>query len=139
MVVNCNKWLHRFVDSLLVILGVMLMGVMIKQLVGIGQEVFLVRGDFDVVIDKVLSFFLCFEFFTMILRYIQEDHHIPLRYLIYICITAILRQEIGNHTTALNTLLVALSILLLVITLAVIQWMNYKFQSSSTSEDHYSG
>lgn len=139
MVVNGNKWVHRVVDSLLVILGVMLMGVMIKQIFEIGQEVFLVKGEFDVVIDKVLSFFLFFEFFTMILRYIQEDHHIPLRYLIYICITAILRQEIGNHTTALNTLLVSLSILLLVVTLALIQWMNHKFQSSSSSEDHYSG
>ncbi|WEG73836.1 phosphate-starvation-inducible PsiE family protein [Vagococcus intermedius] len=137
MLVNGNKWLHRFVDSLLIILGLMLMGVMMKQIIEIGQEVFWIKGEFDVVIDKVLSFFLCFEFFTMILRYIQEDHHIPLRYLIYICITAILRQEIGHHTTALNTLLVSLSILLLVITLALIQWMTHKFQTSS--EDHYSG
>ncbi len=116
------KLVNRVVDSFLVLLGILLIIVMGKQILGIGIEIFqLSGGNPDQVIHDVLSFFLFFEFFTMILRYLQEDHHLPIRYLIYICITAILRHQIGSPTNALDTLLISLSILVLVSTLVLMQ------------------
>lgn len=116
------KIVNRVVDSFLIVLGMLLIIIMGRQIWGIGSEIFQIsEGNPDQVIHDVLSFFLFFEFFTMILRYLQEDHHLPIRYLIYICITAILRHQIGSPTNALDTLLVSISILVLVCTLVIMQ------------------
>ncbi len=39
--------------------------------------------NFSVIMQEIISFFMLFEFIMMILRYIQEGHHIPIRYLIF--------------------------------------------------------
>ena len=70
--------------------------------------------------QEIISFFMLFEFIMMILRYIQEGHHIPIRYLILICLTAILRQLMVAHGDGLQTLLLSLSILLLVVVLFIL-------------------
>ena len=67
--------------------------------------------NFSVIMQEIISFFMLFEFIMMILRYIQEGHHIPIRYLILICLTAILRQLMVAHGDGLQTLLLSLSIL----------------------------
>lgn len=113
---------NQVVDIFLIGLILILIVVMGKQIFWIGKEAILsTSNDFELIIHDLLSFFLLFEFFTMILRYLQENHHIPIRYLIYICITALLRHEIGNPTTSMDSLLVAIAILILVITLVIIK------------------
>lgn len=64
---------------------------------------------------NVLMFFLYFEFITMIVKYFKEDYHFPLRYFIYIGITAMIRLIILDHSNALYTLLYGLVVLLLII------------------------
>ncbi len=76
--------------------------------------------NFSVIMQEIFSFFLLFEIIMMILRYLQEGHHIPIRYLILICLTAILRQLMVAHGDGLQTLLLSLSILLLVVVLFIL-------------------
>lgn len=64
---------------------------------------------------NVLAFFLYFEFITMIVKYFKENYHFPLRYFIYIGITAMIRLIIIDHSSAINTLLYGAVVLLLII------------------------
>lgn len=79
---------------------------------------FIVNGekqDYKYFLAKILVFFLYFEFITMIVKYFKEDYHFPLRYFMYIGITAMLRLIIVEHDSALDTLIFAGVILVLII------------------------
>jgi len=65
-------------------------------------------------IEEIATLFIMLEVILMLLRYVREGHHIPVRYLILISITAISRQILLNHGSGLESLLLALSILVLV-------------------------
>lgn len=79
---------------------------------------FIVAGEkqeYKYFLAKILVFFLYFEFITMIVKYFKEDYHFPLRYFMYIGITAMLRLIIVEHESAMDTLIFAAVILLLII------------------------
>ncbi|SKA02265.1 protein PsiE [Pilibacter termitis] len=110
---------NRFLDLFLFALALLLLVAMARDIHMIFSIVF---GTFDdrsisILIQEVLTFFMLFEFMILLFRYIQEGHHIPIRYLVYICITAVLRQILSAHGPALEILLYAIAILLLVATL----------------------
>ncbi|ANF98084.1 phosphate-starvation-inducible protein PsiE [Paenibacillus bovis] len=63
--------------------------------------------------DQLLVFFLYFEFIALIVKYFKSGFHFPLRYFIYIGITAIIRLIIVDYDNAMNTLLWSLAILAL--------------------------
>lgn len=63
--------------------------------------------------EQLLVFFLYFEFIALIIQYFKSGFHFPLRYFIYIGITAIIRLIIIDYTNASNTLLWSISITVL--------------------------
>ncbi|MEK4131787.1 phosphate-starvation-inducible protein PsiE [Solibacillus sp. FSL W8-0474] len=73
------------------------------------------KQEYKYFLAKILVFFLYFEFITMIVKYFKEDYHFPLRYFMYIGITAMLRLIIVEHDSALDTLIFAGVILILII------------------------
>lgn len=79
---------------------------------------FIINGEmqeYKYFLAKILVFFIYFEFITMIVKYFKEDYHFPLRYFMYIGITAMLRLVIVEHESAMDTLIFALVILILII------------------------
>ncbi|TDQ38295.1 protein PsiE [Aureibacillus halotolerans] len=70
-------------------------------------------------VEGIVVYFLFFEFITLIVQYFKSDFHFPLRYFIYIGITAIVRLIIINHEEPETTLLYTLSILTLSLSLLV--------------------
>lgn len=68
-------------------------------------------------IEGLVVYFLYFEFIALIVKYFQSGYHFPLRYFIYIGITAIVRLIIIDHKQPLDVLIYSGAILLLVITL----------------------
>lgn len=68
-------------------------------------------------IEGLVVYFLYFEFIALIVKYFQSGYHFPLRYFIYIGITAIVRLIIIDHKEPLDVLIYSGAILLLVITL----------------------
>lgn len=68
-------------------------------------------------VGGLLVWFLYFEFIALIVKYFQSGYHFPLRYFVYIGITAIVRLIIIDHDSAAEVLLHAGAILLLVVTL----------------------
>ncbi|KFX02890.1 phosphate-starvation-inducible protein PsiE [Pectobacterium betavasculorum] len=68
-------------------------------------------------IEGIVIYFLYFEFIALIVKYFQSGYHFPLRYFIYIGITAIIRLIIVDHKSPSDTLVYSSAILLLVVTL----------------------
>lgn len=68
-------------------------------------------------VEGLLVWFLYFEFIALIVKYFQTGYHFPLRYFVYIGITAILRLIIVDHKSPLDVFIYSGAILLLVITL----------------------
>lgn len=68
-------------------------------------------------IEALVVYFLYFEFIALILKYFQSGYHFPLRYFVYIGITAMVRLIIIDYESPVDVLIYSASILLLVITL----------------------
>ena len=66
-------------------------------------------------LERILIFFLYFEFIAMIVKFFKEDYHFPIRYFLYIGITAMIRLIIVYHKNPVHTLLYACSILVLIL------------------------
>ena len=68
-------------------------------------------------VEGVVVYFLYFEFIALIVKYFQSGFHFPLRYFVYIGITAIVRLIIIDHESPMAVLIYSAAILILVITL----------------------
>ncbi|WP_326717942.1 phosphate-starvation-inducible PsiE family protein [Vagococcus jeotgali] len=80
----------------------------------------------DTIANYILGFFMLFEFIIMTLKYIEDAHNVPIKYLVLISITAILRQLLVVHDNGLQTLLLTLSILILTFTLYLLELTKVK-------------
>ena len=69
------------------------------------------------VVEGLVVYFLYFEFIALIVKYFQSGFHFPLRYFVYIGITAIVRLIIIDHESPMAVLIYSAAILILVITL----------------------
>jgi protein PsiE len=70
-------------------------------------------------IEVIVIWFLYFEFIALIAKYFESRFHFPLRYFIYIGITAIVRLIIVDHEKPMSTLIYSLAILILLISLYI--------------------
>lgn len=100
----------------LIILAIILAVLLVKELILFGA--ILLEGntnDYQLFLANILLFFLYFEFVAMIVKYFKENYHFPLRYFLYIGITAMIRLIIVEHDNAMDTLFYSLVILILII------------------------
>ena len=68
-------------------------------------------------VEGLVVYFLYFEFIALIVKYFQSGFHFPLRYFVYVGITAIVRLIIIDHESPMAVLIYSAAILILVITL----------------------
>lgn len=78
------------------------------------------KPNFQHFLEQILVFFLYFEFISMIVKYFRENYHFPMRYFLYIGITAMIRLIIVDHDDPFNTLLHAFVILILILSYYII-------------------
>lgn len=111
-----QKILQFVLNFSLVVLAIILSFLLVKELI-IFFQMLLVNNsnDYQLFLANILIFFLYFEFISMIVKYFKENYHFPLRYFIYIGITAMIRLIIVEHGNPINTLFYALVILVLII------------------------
>ncbi|MGM0124543.1 protein PsiE [Enterococcus sp. AZ194] len=137
-----KKTINRIIDLILGIASVFIIIYMVRYLMDVGRLIFadVSTDNFELFIQEITAFFMLFEFVVMLIRYIQEGHHIPIRYLVLISMTAILRQLLVVHDNGLQTLLLAASILLLAAVLTMFTpgaKFNFHGPSKKTEElDH---
>lgn len=127
-----KKIINRVIDIILGIGSVFIIVYMFRYLIDVGRLIFddVSTDNYELFIQEITAFFMLFEFAVMLMRYIEEDHHIPVRYLVLISMTAILRQLLVVHDNGLQTLLLAVSILLLaaVLTMFTPSSKHFNFQ-----------
>lgn len=68
-------------------------------------------------VEGIVIWFLYFEFIALVVKYFQSGYHFPLRYFVYIGITAIIRLIVVDHKNPFDTLCYSAAILILVVTL----------------------
>ncbi|AHF73322.1 phosphate-starvation-inducible protein PsiE [Candidatus Sodalis pierantonius str. SOPE] len=116
----------RIADALQMILNIGLVCLSIILIIFLGRKTFdLARvllnareqSSTYLLIEGIVTYFLYFEFIALIVKYFQSGYHFPLRYFIYIGITAIIQLIVVDHENPLDTLCYSSAILILVVTL----------------------
>ncbi|QWU46093.1 MULTISPECIES: phosphate-starvation-inducible protein PsiE [Bacillus] len=107
--------LQYILNVALICLGIVLSVFLMKEVIQFIQELKFDSEESSYhLIDSIVVFFLYFEFIVMIIKYFQMNFHFPLRYFIYIGITAIVRLIIIDHDSPMDSLLYACAILVLI-------------------------
>ncbi len=83
----------------LLILAFILMVFLGKETVHLANVLFSTgeQASSYLLIEGIVIYFLYFEFIALIVKYFQSGYHFPLRYFVYIGITAIIRLIIVDH------------------------------------------
>ena len=114
--IKISQILQIILNISLTILALVLSIMLVLELVEFLKMIFSSKQrDYKYFLDNILVFFLYFEFITMIVKYFEEDYHFPLRYFMYIGITAMVRLIIVEHEQPTDTLVFSLVILVLII------------------------
>lgn len=113
------KALQTVLNIGLLLLGVILIVFLTKETYALIQVLFInsAQSSSYLLIEGIVIYFLYFEFIALIVKYFQSGYHFPLRYFIYIGITAIVRLIIVDHKDPIDTLIYACAILVLVVAL----------------------
>lgn len=115
-----GKWISEgfqwLLNISLLVIGVILTYALFAESYSLIQLLISPSEKFQIV-EKIVIFFLYFEFLALIVQYFKYNYHFPLRYFLYIGITAMVRLIIVDHSNAVHTLLFALAILVMVIAL----------------------
>ncbi|MFD0695245.1 phosphate-starvation-inducible protein PsiE [Paenibacillus sp. GCM10027628] len=110
----------------LTLLGLILTFFMIRELANIFQYTFDPSSNVHEILQDILVFFLYFAFISMVVKYFKENYHFPIRYLLYIGITATIRFIIVNQGKPQeNLFLSAVIFVLLVSFLLEIKYHKY--------------
>jgi len=131
-----EKLISVVVDIMLGLLVLLVLVVMAEAIYKIVVHVIPLHevSDLSLLIEEIATLFILLEIILMLLRYVKEGHHIPVRYLILISITAILRELLLTQGMANDALFFALAIFVLVLVLLVLQKIN-AFQHTQ-EKDH---
>jgi protein PsiE len=99
----------------LIVLGLVLVIFMAREIWIIVYYAFEPVLDVRNILQDILMFFLFFAFLSTIVTYFKENYHFPIRYLLYIGITATLRFIIANRDNPMENLILSVVILVLMI------------------------
>ena len=111
-----------FKNIALIVIGFALAFALVDEAWEVASIVFAMfkeKAVYTHLIEEIIVFFLYFEFIALIVKYFKNNFHFPLRYFLYIGITAVVRLIIVQHDDAKDVLLWSAAILLLVISLAL--------------------
>ena len=113
------RCLQLILNAALLLLGLILVVFLAKETLHLGEVLFEPAADNSKysLVAGLMVYFLYFEFIALIVKYFQTGYHFPLRYIIYIGITAIVRLIIVEHPSSRDVLVYAGAILVMVMTL----------------------
>ncbi|MDR1063654.1 MAG: phosphate-starvation-inducible protein PsiE [Azoarcus sp.] len=115
------RHMKRIVSFMLLALAGILLAFLVRE-TWVLIEILLSRQaghDSYEMIEAVIIWFLYFEFIALIGKYFESRFHFPLRYFIYIGITAVIRLIIVDHSNPVATLVYSLALLVLLVSLYI--------------------
>ena len=111
---NISRAMQIFLSGALFVLGAVLSVLLLMSTWNLILLVFVAHEvSSNEILASIVTWFLYFEFLALISKYYQSGVHFPLRYFIYIGITAIVRLIILYHDDPMNTLIFSVAILVL--------------------------
>ncbi|MDR2990440.1 MAG: phosphate-starvation-inducible protein PsiE [Burkholderiaceae bacterium] len=110
-----SKLMKRLLSCLLIALVIILLCFLIRTTWVLVAILLDKHSNYDghQMIGAIIIWFLYFEFIALIAKYFESKFHFPLRYFIYIGITAIIRLIILDHENPTGTLVYSVAILVL--------------------------
>ncbi|GAA3011083.1 phosphate-starvation-inducible protein PsiE [Tetragenococcus solitarius] len=134
-----EKIVSLVVDIMLAILVIVVLIAMATAIYDIFSHVLVMSSMSELyyVIEEIATWFILLEVFLMLLRYVKEGHHVPVRYLILIGITAVSRKLLLEHGGGLDALMLAFAILILVVDLLLLERVRaFHTHKGSTDNEH---
>lgn len=117
------RYLRNSLNIFITIMALLCVGLMAFEIYDIALDSVSIKIDENEVLKKILMFFIYFEIIAMIVKYFEENYHFPLRYLIYIAITGILRYIMIEHIHLVNA---SIAIFILVVTYVILEYKTKK-------------
>lgn len=137
--------LQKFLNVCLIFLSIILSILLVNEIIKfIYLLIFERETNYNLFLANIVIFFLYFEFITMIVKYFKENYHFPLRYFLYIGITAMIRLIIVEHEHPTDTLIFSLVIFILIVSYFIInitplerpkKWTNFTFMKQRNSSE----
>lgn len=109
------KGLQWILNVVLIALAIILCVALIKETYQFFTYLFLSENaSYSHLLEGILVYFLYFEFIALIIKYFQAHYHFPLRYFVYVGVTAIVRLIVVSHNDPLSVMFYAIAIFVLV-------------------------
>lgn len=110
--------LSVFVIALLGLVLLVRIGLELKVLVDLSLSS-KTDNNFYLIMDKIVAFFILFEFFAMIISALKNKGHVSITLLMGLGLTALLRNLLIIHDDYLDIILNVVGILILVVAMAI--------------------
>lgn len=110
------------VNVLWVIIGIVALYISFIETKHIIYYIIYEKIDSQNILHEIVTVFIYLEIVTMIIKYFEENYHFPLRYVIYIAITALARHIIGDMQHAYEY---SIAILVLIIAYGIIRIVSH--------------
>ena len=120
---NISTFFQWVLNGTLFAIGIVLMVAVLNTayyIVTLIPGLFTTDIAYTTFMEEIINFFLFFEFLSLVVKYFKNNFHFPLRYFIYIGITAIIRLIIVSHESSMDLFLWSSAILALVISLVLV-------------------
>ena len=124
MWIRISKLLLTIKNIALVGVGIALCIALINTLINLGYVTLAnIQGysTYSLLIEELITFFLYFEFISLIVKYFKNNFHFPLNFFLYIGITAIVRLLIIDHESSYDNLIWSVAIFVLVCSLVLVE------------------
>jgi protein PsiE len=115
------KYVKRIISFMLLALAAILLGFLVRETWALVEILLNEPAGHDSykMIEAIIIWFLYFEFIALIGKYFESRFHFPLRYFVYVGITAIIRLIIVDHSNPTATLVYSLALLVLLASLYI--------------------
>lgn len=139
------QFFPKFEKTVGLIVDILIGILILVVLIAMGESIYMMikhvlplsdMGDMSYLIEEMATLFILLEIILMLLKYIKDGHHIPVRYLVLISMTAILRELLLEHGGGIETLYLSLAILVLVGVLFCFEKMT-SFTSIEDEDDEH--
>lgn len=114
-----SKLFEYLLDIAMFIIGLLMFGLLIKQIVAVTQLILLPNftENLPEITDASLMLFLFFEIIVIVKEYYVKDAHLSIETFLFVAITALVRVILLKHENYIETLSLSFSVLILIITL----------------------
>lgn len=129
------KIYQLLLNASLILLGLILSYFLYRELYFLVSDALHENQNDHEILGKVLVFFLYFGFISIIVKYFSENYHFPLRYLLYIGITATIRFIVVNRDYALETFFLSLVILVLMVSYIMLNPRQSRIDAEAEKEN----